>query len=96
MIDGKTYFGIKCNRCGEVMTDDGEHSHWESVESALEMAGDDGLVADHGLMAVCLDCLNEYGKNLANDDRFDALMGGDIMETYNLKMWAKRNSVEAR
>lgn len=37
MIIAETFYGIKCNRCGELY-EDGEHSFWSDENSAIENA----------------------------------------------------------
>lgn len=39
MIITEVFYGIKCNRCGELY-EDGEHSFWSDESSAMENAGE--------------------------------------------------------
>ena len=39
MIITKTFYGLKCDRCGELY-EDGEHSFWSDESSAIENASD--------------------------------------------------------
>jgi len=45
MIVSEIFYGIKCNRCGE-MYDDGEHSFWNDESSAFENASDSGWIKE--------------------------------------------------
>ena len=63
-IDEKAFYAVKCDRCGGT-SDDGEHTHWESVDTAREMAS----CADWWIIDgkdVCEDCLT--AKDLEEDE----------------------------
>lgn len=47
MIVAEIFYGIKCNRCGE-LNDDGEHSFWNDESSAIDTAMESEWISFNG------------------------------------------------
>lgn len=62
MIVSEIFYGLKCNRCGEVY-EDGEHSFWSDESSAIENAIEAGWAIEKGNHY----CTNCHDRNEEND-----------------------------
>lgn len=63
MIVSEIFYGLKCNRCGEVY-EDGEHSFWSDESSAIENAIESEWHEEKGKHY----CTNCHSKSEENDD----------------------------
>lgn len=55
MIESKPFYWLRCDRCGETSTQDGDYRAWESVESAYADAYDADWSTEGG-NHLCYDC----------------------------------------
>jgi len=97
MVTTEVFYGVKCNRCGELYQD-GEHSFWDDKNSAIENSIDSGWFELNGKHYCCgchkmdddtneVKIFEEYPQSLKTlnlfIDKILKYVSRDILEYYN-------------